>query len=338
MKSAPKVSVIVPVFNTAKYIAQCLKSIVNQSLKEIEIIIIDDGSTDNPEKVIKEFSQKDDRIIFLKKQNSGLANTYNMGVQQATGDFLVFVDSDDWIQTNALEILHAKAVEEGSDIVLFRYKIFYESNNKTTDTKPLYKVMHIPEYPLSLATCPDLFKISTSSCIKLFLRSLIIDNGIVYPSGLKYEDVPFCYQSYYYARSVSIVDESFYYYRIRSKSITSDTSEALFDIVQIYKITDDFFLHNRIQTDAFRVYSRKKISVLLNSFYRIDRTHKRKFFKRLVASLEESDTLEQGGLSLFLSLQLYLAGKKQYSLFCLVNRMYYCSNRLLTAAMKWIAG
>ena len=102
----PKVSIIVPVYNTEKYLAQCLDSIINQSLKDIEILCVDDGSTDSSPEILKEYAKKDSRIRIIQKPNAGYGNSMNLGIKELTGEYFGLVDSDDCIASNMYEVLY----------------------------------------------------------------------------------------------------------------------------------------------------------------------------------------------------------------------------------------
>ena len=113
----PKVSVIVPVYNVEKYIEKCLNSLVNQTLKDIEIIIVNDGSKDNSDKIIKIYQEKYDNIIYLTKKNGGLSDARNYGIPYAKGEYIAFLDSDDYVENDIYEKMYNKAKENNSDYV-----------------------------------------------------------------------------------------------------------------------------------------------------------------------------------------------------------------------------
>lgn len=114
-----KVSLIVPVYNTSKYLEKCINSLINQTLKDIEIIIINDGSTDNSEKIIKKFNDK--RIKYIAKQNEGIGKTRNLGIEKATGEYLAFVDSDDYLSIDFCKKMYTKATSDNCDIVICNF-------------------------------------------------------------------------------------------------------------------------------------------------------------------------------------------------------------------------
>lgn len=132
-KNNIKVSVIIPVYNVEKYLRQCLNSITNQTLEDIEIICINDGSTDNSLKILKKYAQKDQRIIIINKENSGAADSRNKGLKIAQGEYIGFVDGDDWIDKNYYEKLYNVALKNGADIARCTYKYCYKNTIKDSE-------------------------------------------------------------------------------------------------------------------------------------------------------------------------------------------------------------
>ena len=132
-----KVSIIIPIYNTEKYLEQCLDSVKNQTLKDIEIICIDDGSTDNSLNILKEYSSKDNRFVVIKQNKEFPHNARNMGLQHATGEYIGFVDSDDWIDLNFFEILYTNAKKQNADIARTTYKYVYEDYDCDSELNPI---------------------------------------------------------------------------------------------------------------------------------------------------------------------------------------------------------
>lgn len=130
MINNPKVSVIVPVYNVEKYLERCLDSLINQTLKDIEIIAVNDGSTDSSLDILHKYAKCDNRIIVIDKENSGVSECRNIAMKQMNGKYFTFVDSDDWIDINALEIMYNKAEEEKSDLVMCTYMREFANHSK----------------------------------------------------------------------------------------------------------------------------------------------------------------------------------------------------------------
>ena len=123
-----KVSIIVAAYNIENYIKRCMDSIVSQTFKDIEIIVVNDGSTDNTSKIIESFANNDKRIKTIDKQNEGLIEARKSGLKIACGEYILFLDGDDWLHTQAIEKLYKKAIQDDSDIVLYNFYLAYDSN------------------------------------------------------------------------------------------------------------------------------------------------------------------------------------------------------------------
>lgn len=152
-----KVSIIVPIYNAESYIDKCIQSMINQTLKDIEIILVDDGSTDRSVEISNKYAEKDERIKIIKQKNKGVSSARNYGISIAKGDFITFVDSDDFIEIDMLEILYNAAIDNNCDVVLSGIKIVKDNNIKykfTTDSKiytkqEVFKLFYFDKEPFS---------------------------------------------------------------------------------------------------------------------------------------------------------------------------------------------
>lgn len=221
-----KISLIVPVYNTSKYLNKCIDSLMNQSYKDIEIIVINDGSTDNSEEIIK--SYKDKRIKYISKSNEGIGKTRNLGIEKACGNYLAFVDSDDYLDKHFCEKMLKKAEKDKCDIVICDY--FEDQNNK------LKKITFIDFKDSSLKKDPNLINfINLGPCNKIYKTSMIKENKIKFEENLKYEDAPFVIKALLSAQKIGKVNDCLTYYVIHERSETTIRDEKIFDIL---KITD----------------------------------------------------------------------------------------------------
>jgi len=135
MKTTTKVSIIVPVYNVELYLEECLYSIINQTFEDIEIILINDGSTDHSLEIMEKFAKKDNRIKIISQKNKGVSEARNAGILIASGDYILFVDSDDVILTNTIEILYNKIIQTGSDLLLGNVLYYYPNGSKVLVSK-----------------------------------------------------------------------------------------------------------------------------------------------------------------------------------------------------------
>ena len=214
-----KVSVIIPIYNVEKYLRECLESVIDQTLKDIEIICVDDGSPDNCPRICDEYAQKDNRIKVIHKENGGYGSAVNRGLEEATGEYIGIVEPDDYIDSKMYEDLYAIAQKYDSDIVksgfydnLQTSKYSHCTKVKWKDYIPEDKSFTIKEYPYFLYYHPSIW-----SCI--YKRSFLESNGIrfVEAAGSGWTDNPFQVQTMCLAQKINYTSNAYYYWR-RGKS------------------------------------------------------------------------------------------------------------------------
>lgn len=142
------ISVIVPVYNVEKYLEKCVQSIINQTYENLEIILVDDGATDNSGKICDEFAKKDSRIKVIHKENGGLSDARNFGLDIATGKYISFIDSDDFVNKRLFEILHKEIIKNDYDIAFCDYFKFFENDNVDEEISNSYKILEHTKYSI----------------------------------------------------------------------------------------------------------------------------------------------------------------------------------------------
>ena len=234
-----KVSIIVPVYNTEKFLDTCLSSLVNQTLNDIEIICINDGSTDNSLDKINSYAQKDSRIKVINQENKKQGAARNSGLRAATGEYIGFVDSDDWVDLNYYERLYNTAKKYNSDIALAaNIRI---GNGKTKKRLDITK----EEVANTLQEKIDIGNQAKNPCPtnKIYRHSMLKDNNITWPEGVYCEDKLFTIKAVYYANSiVTVPGVSYYYFRnpnstvhTKSKKHTTDKNQAKKDVLEFLR-------------------------------------------------------------------------------------------------------
>ncbi len=210
-----KVSIIVPVFNVEKYLKRCLDSLINQTLKDVEIICINDGSTDNSTFILQDYKRRDKRITVINKKHEGLSIARNVGIEFAKGEYIGFVDSDDWVDLDYFEKLYAAAKKFDFDIALADY--IRVGNGKTK------KRLNIAS-EIAVKTLQEKINITKqakhpSSVNKIYRKKMLIDNNITFQEDVICEDKIFTLQAVYYANGIVTVPGTDYYYYRRPNSI-----------------------------------------------------------------------------------------------------------------------
>lgn len=231
-----KVSVIVAIYNKEDYIKECIESLLSQTLKEIEIICVDDGSTDKSVSIVKEYEKNyPDKIkLYQNEQNRGIGYTRNKGISFSKGEYLGFVDADDFVEPFMYEKYYEYAKENKCDMVMGSYtKVF--PNHKEEVPIPSFKEGSPKEY------AEILYLMEYGPCNKLFQSSLIKENQIHFEENLKYEDMPFVAHALSFANKVGGVKESYYNYRILKESETTTMDERVFDMLKVMELVNGYY-------------------------------------------------------------------------------------------------
>lgn len=224
----PKLSIIVPVYNVEKYLDKCLEKILNSTYKDFELIVINDGTKDNSEQIITKYLDNEkykDKITYISKENSGLSDTRNLGMSKAKGEYIAFVDSDDYIQTTMYETMMNKALEKNYDIVACDVKLVYEDSDKEKIISSAYEkdLFNKDEIKQTMLTYyPVVWN-------KIYKKSLL--EGIEFSKGVWYEDMEFNLKVYPRINSIGVVKEPLYNYLQRGNSITYTYNDKLYDII-----------------------------------------------------------------------------------------------------------
>jgi glycosyltransferase involved in cell wall biosynthesis len=221
-----KISVIVSAFNIEQYIEKCINSIINQTFKSIEIIIVNDGSKDNTLTIVERLSDKDKRIKVIDKENGGPIEARKAGLKIASGEYILFIDGDDWLDATTLERLYSKARREELDIVLYDGFKVYEDKFEVLLSFP--EGFRLEDDYIKLVLTD---KILPSMCFKFIRKKFLVDNDIQFPSNINYaEDLAATVVLFMYSPKVGYINESLYYYYQRNNSITKSIDNKILDI------------------------------------------------------------------------------------------------------------
>lgn len=239
-----KVSIIVPVFNVEKYLEQCLDSIVNQTLKDIEIIIINDGSTDGSSEIIDKYKKKYFNIKVIEQKNAGLSAARNAGIKESKGKYMMFIDSDDFIDLDMVEILYTKAEKYNCPLIICDLLLYW--NNKKNKKYNKLKQSEDKKYKKD-----ELYKILLTRKLncqvmnKLYRRDIWEENNLSFEVGRYYEDIfpSFICMNIY--KEAMFINDSMYKYRIREGSITASSSpKKVSDFIRSIQMAKDYLKNN----------------------------------------------------------------------------------------------
>lgn len=209
---APKVSIVVPVYNVEDYVSNCIKSILQQTFRNYELIVVNDGSTDNSLSELQNFS--DSRLKIFSQENRGLSGARNTGIKHAKGKYITFIDSDDWISKDYLETMMYYADKYNADIVSIK-ECVVDYHNSFYCKKRKFRVFN-----QNAANALFSFFDTNFAWGKLIKREIISKHNIYFPEGRNYEDIGTMYRIYYFANIVVISNKANYFYREREGSIT----------------------------------------------------------------------------------------------------------------------
>lgn len=246
-----KISIIVPIYNVEKYLEKCLESILGQTFKDFELILVDDGSPDNCGSICDRYLKLDSRVKVIHKENGGLSSARNAGLDIAIGEYVGFVDSDDWIDTNMYEILYSMAKETDADIIQCKFKELYNENNiniKINTSK--FKLIDKFEALNNLIDYGEMHVQMVVAWNKLYKKNLF--DEIRFPNGKIHEDEFTTYKLLYKSKKVALIGNELYYYRQTPNSIMNakfnknrlDYLEALEESLIFFKKVNNEQLYN----------------------------------------------------------------------------------------------
>ena len=221
-----KISIIVPVYNVEKYLEECVESILNQTFQNFELILIDDGSTDTSGKKCDRLATEHSKIKVIHKKNGGLSSARNCGIEIAIGEYLMFIDSDDFLLNNKCLMKISQYLND-CDVLQYKMKYFYEKHNKYIELKDIYDITKLDKYSdkINKLVCDGC--LSISACDKIVLRKFILENKLFFEEGLISEDVHWSLELYTKEPKIKIINVPIYSYRQQRKdSITSDQNNA----------------------------------------------------------------------------------------------------------------
>ncbi|GGI64501.1 hypothetical protein GCM10011482_01550 [Enterococcus alcedinis] len=299
-----KVSIIVPMYNVAEYITDCLKSILNQTYLSIEIILIDDGSTDDTLQIANDVTKNEEKVFIYSTDNHGPAHARNFGIQRATGEYIMFVDSDDYLPPKAVNSLVEAAILDNSLLVVGR--TVRTNGDKTWDVASHQKYqLNQTRKKVNIEKCPELF-FAIGPAAKLYHHSLI-DNQTFDESIRFAEDQLFVLQTYLKAKKISIVSEIVYYYRVRqtaNQSLTQTYSKQAYEnlkniLMIINQACELIYEQNNYSQNEkeqlFIAYVNRlceiELRVLFKSIYRQEGKQQKKFFQSFLKGIEKKPAI-----------------------------------------------
>ena len=262
-----KFSIIIPVYNVEGYLIECLDSVLNQTFEDWEAICVNDGSTDNSAAILEEYGHKDGRIKIVNQPNGGLSAARNTGLKAAAGDYVLFLDSDDWLEYDALEIVSKSLTNE--DMLCFSGRRFFEKEGRYHEAdqlKPQEYSIGMDYYIENALSVRDFAFVCV--VLRAYKREILLSHDLWFKEGIFHEDNLFTPLACYYAGKVKVINDSLYDYRVRANSITTTGNvKRLRDLLGTANALAAFFLPKQgfDKTVVFRAITHHYQSVFVNA-------------------------------------------------------------------------
>lgn len=291
----PKVSIILPVYNVGKYLRESLDSLINQTLKDIEIICINDGSTDNCFDILEEYKEKDDRIIVVHKENKGTGAARNDGLRLATGECIGFVDPDDWVKPNMFERLYNLIKEKDLDIAMCMPDGYDEKNGVIAPFPYFVDANFKNIIDDRIFNWRDLSPFAYPMCVwnKLYTKKLFDENNIEYAEGLDFEDHKVIFGTLLTAEKIFFIREKLYVYRYnREGSVLTDNNRRLIDHIEIFNIVEQLMKDTKTFEPLKEDFLTYKIHNILYYYSMIKDEFKEDYYKEMAQSIKDTNLTE----------------------------------------------
>ncbi len=314
-----EVSIVVPVYNVEKYLSFCLETLVNQTFKDIEIICVNDGSTDSSPMILEHYANYDKRIKIINKKNGGLSSARNTGIEAAGGKYIAFVDSDDMVSHFLVEKSIELIKKSKADFIGFMFaslvgkKLQMCAHNVSFDKAFDGKIVTESQLPGDFYT-----QIHPTAWCKFYTAALIQDNNLRFPENIVFEDLPFAAEVYFLAKKMLFTNLAPYYYRVeREGSIMAKKDERMLDFVESINLVDNVFEKYHRFEKYKNALMKYKLQLAVHCFVTINEIYREKFFYVLKDYFSKFDFREYDRKS--------LEKDKNYKLISLILSCNYSS-------------
>ena len=279
----PLVSIIVPVYNTEQYLAQCVDSLLCQTLENIEIILIDDGSTDNCHAICDAYAGKDNRVRVIHQQNSGYGKACNTGIKAARSEFFGIIESDDYAEPDMFECLYKLAKTNDLDVVRCHYYLY----NSQVNTHEKIDLSYIPQNVVcSPQNTIAIFSQAPSVWSMLYRKNLILENNLFFleTPGASYQDTSFVFKVYACTGRFMLTDKAFVHYRIDNENSSIASREKVFRVCDEYREIKRFLTGKNIYEEYLPIIPKIQFSTYMWNYRRIKK-HRWPFLKKFAREM-----------------------------------------------------
>ncbi len=292
----PKISVIIPVYNSEKYLKKCLDSILLQTYSVYEILCINDGSSDSSLKILQEYAAKDSRIKIYNQENKGPGAARNCGLEKAAGDYISFVDSDDWVSLTLYKTFAQKIEDNDIDIFIFNAEIY---NDASEDLYPrsffdINTWNNLKQTVHSFQDCRNPFCGNYSACNKIYRKYFLLEKNIKFAENNIFENQIFDFETFFQSNSIILSDEAFYKYRIHSTSLMQNLKKNIFDIFSVIDTVDNLIRNLNLYEEYKYALFQYKYEELTLRFIQSRFVLKPQFYQKMknVLTLAKDDSFD----------------------------------------------
>lgn len=282
----PKVSIVVPVYNTKKYLEKCLDSLVYQTLDDIEIIVVNDGSPDESQKIIDRYVQAyPNKVQAYVKENGGLSDARNFGISKCNGEYIGFVDSDDYVNLDMYQNMYNKAKEQDFDMVVCDIRYVYENVSKEVSSQVDEDINDLDKIKAQMVN------IYPAAWNKIYKKKLF-ENGVLFKKGVWYEDVEFLYRLFPYIKSIGTIKKTFVNYVQRDGAITRTFDERVYNYIDNFNGIVEFYKAKSFYDEYYSELEYSYVRYLYMTFIKTACNFDKKEYKK-ACKLAKKNVLEK---------------------------------------------
>ena len=282
----PKVSIVVPVYNTKKYLEKCLDSLVYQTLDDIEIIVVNDGSPDESQKIIDRYVQAyPNKVQAYVKENGGLSDARNFGISKCNGEYIGFVDSDDYVNLDMYQNMYNKAKERDFDMVVCDIRYVYEDVSKEVSSQVDEDINDLDKIKAQMVN------IYPAAWNKIYKKQLF-ENGVLFKKGVWYEDVEFLYRLFPYIKSIGTIKKAFVNYVQRDGAITRTFDERVYNYIDNFNGIVEFYKAKSFYDEYYSELEYSYVRYLYMTFIKTACNFNKKEYKK-ARKLAKKNVLEK---------------------------------------------
>ncbi len=281
-----KISIILPAYNSEKYLKSCIESISNQTFDNLEIIIINDCSTDNSLKIMQKYAKKDKRIkIINNEQNLGYGKSINIGIKIAKGKYISIVESDDTIEKNMIEKLYRETLEKDYDIIKSNFN--YIIKNKKYRSKIFDGIDH--KNSSNKFNTPQILAIKPSVWSAIYKKEFLYENNIFFneTQGASFQDTSFQFKCFYFAENFKLINDALYNYRLDNPNSSINSSNKVFEIINEFKTINNFFKPETPKIESYKLLF--ELRAYLWNYKRIKNKYNNIFLKEITKTFQKYD-------------------------------------------------